>query len=103
MPRIGKRLSAIALAKLPVGVHSDGLNLYLQVSKDGNRSWLFRYMRDRQAHGMGLGPLHTVSLAEAREKAIAARKQLVDGLDPLTERRRARQQAKLTEARHHIP
>ncbi|CAH2800455.1 MAG: Integrase [uncultured Paraburkholderia sp.] len=32
---------------------------------------------------MGLGPLHTVSLADARVLALAAPKQLLDGIDPL--------------------
>ena len=43
-------------------------------------------------HEIGLGALHTVSLAEAREKARALRQMLIDGLDPLTERRKRRQE-----------
>ncbi len=35
---------------------------------------------------MGLGPLHTVSLAEAREKARMARLNLANGVDPLAKR-----------------
>lgn len=37
---------------------------------------------------MGLGPLHTVTLAEAREAARDARKVLLHGLDPIDERKR---------------
>jgi hypothetical protein len=75
----------------------DGGGLWLQVSagKDGqiNRSWIFRYAaagnkisrtgreyrRERQ---MGLGPLHTVGLAEAREMARDARLQVLQGKTP---------------------
>jgi Arm DNA-binding domain len=37
---------------------------------------------------MGLGPLHTVSLAEARERARQARQILLDGDDPLEIKRK---------------
>ena len=43
---------------------------------------------------MGLGSLTTVSLAEAREKAMNARKLLADGIDPKT----ARQQSQVTQS-----
>jgi integrase len=43
---------------------------------------------------MGLGPLHTFSLAEARERARKARQQLADGIDPL----RAREAQRATQA-----
>jgi hypothetical protein len=44
---------------------------------------VLRYMLDGKARHMGLGPLHTVTLAEAREKAREQRKLLLDGTDPL--------------------
>jgi integrase len=39
---------------------------------------------------MGLGPVHTIGLAEARERATAARKLRLDGIDPLEARRAAK-------------
>ena len=36
---------------------------------------------------MGLGPLHTVDLAAARQRAKQCRLLLIDGINPLTERR----------------
>lgn len=39
---------------------------------------------------MGLGPVHTVSLKDARERARNARRQLLDGIDPLEARRTER-------------
>jgi integrase len=71
-------------------------NLYVQVGDTGTKSWLFRYMRDGRSHGMGLGSLELVTLAEARDKALLCRKMLLDGIDPLEERRSRRTQALLT-------
>lgn len=56
-------------------------------------------MRDGRAHSMGLGPLHTISLADARRKAHAARSMLLDGLDPLEARRSGNRQSALERAR----
>lgn len=33
-----------------------------------------------------MGPVHTVTLAEARDRALAARRLLLDGIDPLDAR-----------------
>ena len=43
---------------------------------------------------MGLGPLHTVTLAEARERARGARQTLLDGDDPIETKRKKRDEAK---------
>ena len=49
------------------GKYGDGVGLYLMVRRAGDgagdRSWWFRYMRNGQARQLGLGPLHSVSLA----------------------------------------
>jgi len=85
------RLTATQVARLrKPGVFSDGGGLYLQITPRLTKSWLFRFMRQGKARGMGLGPLHTVSLAEAREKALNCRRLLVNDIDPLEERRRQR-------------
>jgi Arm DNA-binding domain len=60
----------------------DGGGLYLQQGS----SWVFRYKRGGRTRMMGLGPRDTVSLTEARNLALAARKQLHDGFDPLAAR-----------------
>lgn len=57
-----------------------------------NKSWAFRYVRHDKQTWIGLGPYPDVSLAEARELATEARKQLLKGIDPLTDKR-ARQRA----------
>src|SRR4051812_48387577 len=66
-------------------MYHDGGGLWLQV-RGGSRSWLFRYSRNKLAKVMGLGPLHTIGLADARQKARDARKLLLDGQDPLDAR-----------------
>src|SRR5688572_33109559 len=94
-----QRLSArfVANAAAP-GYHLDGDGLYLQVSPTLTRSWIFRYQLNGRAREMGLGPEHVISLAEARAKAAAARKLLVDGIDPLEHRDALRAQERLQKA-----
>jgi integrase len=112
--RIVGRLKSrqVANARPPRGkdwaVIPDGGNLYLQATrgKGGHvrRSWLFKYEiggnRKQKLkavrHEIGLGPLHTVSLAEARDKARTLRQQLLEGVDPIVERRK-REQALIAE------
>ena len=71
------------------GRHSDGGNLYLNISKSGAKSWVFFYRFGKGQREMGLGSVTTRTLAEARAKALAALKLLKDGRDPLVERRAA--------------
>jgi integrase len=65
------------------GLYGDGGGLWLHVGPTGGKSWLYRYMLRGKAREMGLGPLHTIGLADARERATAARKMCLDGVDPL--------------------
>jgi hypothetical protein len=51
---------------------------------------------------MGLGPLHTVSLAEARDGALMCRKQLREGQDPI-EVRKVKRMAEKIEAARRVP
>ena len=85
--------------KTTPGLHGDGGGLWLQITKTGVKSWLFRFMVKGKAYGMGLGPLHSVTLAEARHKAANARRLLVEGINPLEERRRLHAQDAATRAR----
>lgn len=84
MARQLNKLTALQVNKIDKpGLYGDGGGLTLQVTKAGVKSWLFRFMRNGKAYGMGLGPTHTVSLSEARQKALEARKTLLDGLNLL--------------------
>jgi integrase len=80
------------------GRYADGGGLYLQVSDQGAKSWLFRFMQDGKARQMGLGAVHTVSLAEARDAALKCRKLLHEGSDPIEERKRVRVSRRLKDA-----
>jgi hypothetical protein len=66
---------------------ADGGGLYLHVKPSGAKSWVFLYENAGKRHEIGLGPLHTVSLAEARQKALECRELLLDGRDPLAHKR----------------
>src|SRR5882762_7923807 len=81
------------------GLFGDGGGLFLQVSANGAKSWVFRFKEDGRLHVMGLGPIHTISLAEARERARECRKLRLDGVDPIEYRRAKRTAAKLDAAK----
>src|SRR6516165_8331643 len=92
------RLTALKVvrAKRP-GVYADGGGLYLQITK-GGASWVYRFMLNGRAREMGLGPVHTITLAEARERATQARKLRLDGYDPIERRRSERAAQRVAEA-----
>src|SRR5689334_1029118 len=78
-----------------VGRHSDGGGLYLKITPDGSRRWVFMYSRDGRQREMGLGSAQPggVTLAEARSGAQTAREDLASGQDPLAARASRRQLA----------
>jgi integrase len=95
------RLRALELERLPApGFYPDGGGLYLQVTANAARSWVFRY---RGAGGknrdLGLGPLRLVPLAVARSKAIDAARLRLEGIDPIEAKRARRAQAAAEAAR----
>jgi integrase len=101
MRRTIHKLGALAVSRLTKpGLYSDGGGLYLQVSRDGVRSWIFRFKtaagRERY---FGLGPLHTVSLKQARQRAVVCRQQRLDGIDPIEHRKAARNAAAVAAAK----
>ncbi len=93
------KLNALTARRMVTpGRHGDGGGLYLQVRDAERRSWLFRFMIAGRAREMGLGPFPDVSLAEARDAAAEARRQLRAGVDPLAARDAARQATKAARA-----
>jgi integrase len=100
MARTIGKLTALAITQAKRrGYYSDGGGLFLQVSAGGAKSWVFRFKESGRLREMGLGPTHTVSLAEARQKALECRKARLDGLDPIEARRGKRIQTKLDAAK----
>ena len=69
------------------GRYGDGDGLYLLVRSPTRRSWLLRFMLKGRTREMGLGGADVISLADARLAAQQARKQLRDGVDPVSARR----------------
>ncbi|GAA5442609.1 prophage integrase IntA [Microbulbifer sp. NBRC 101763] len=70
----------------------DGLRLFVQAS--GARSWVLRYQLLGKRREMGLGSLNDVNLKQARAEAALQRKLILQGLDPVTERRRIQEEQK---------
>lgn len=96
MARALHKLTARSVASLTAPRrHGDGGGLYLSVSNDGRRRWIFLFRQHGKLREMGLGSARDVSLAQAREKAATARKQVTEGLDPVIERSRSKVTAPL--------
>lgn len=81
------------------GLLGDGGGLYLQISATGSKSWIFRYRVDGRLRDHGLGSLSTVSLSEARDKALHCRRLRVAGIDPIDARKEQRVAARLEAAK----
>ena len=74
--------------------HSDGGGLYLYISPEGKKSWRMGYRFLGKQKLLVIGPYPAISLKEARERRDAAKKLLVDNIDPST----AKKEAKATAA-----
>jgi integrase len=83
------------------GRYRDGdvKGLYLQISDSGAKSYVLRYQRGTKETMLGLGSASEHSLKSVRERALAARRQLSDGVDPLAAKREKRAATKAAEAR----
>lgn len=83
------------------GYHRCGDGLYLQVSKSGSKSWVFRFKSPVtvKAREMGLGSYIHVSLADARELAHQYKRKVINGLDPLIEKKKHNVALQLEQAR----
>ena len=91
------KLTALAVKRINKrGMHGDGFGLYLQVAEGGSKSWVLRFKINGKPRHLGLGPLHSVSLAQARIRAADARRLLLDGHDPIAARHAARSAARLS-------
>ena len=66
---------------------SDGHGLYLLVKPNGGRLWRWKFRFDGKEKLMAFGTYPELSLADARERHATARRQLVNGIDPMGERK----------------
>ncbi|HJN52965.1 MAG: integrase arm-type DNA-binding domain-containing protein [Pseudomonadales bacterium] len=96
MARKLERLSAVKVKRAnEPSMVADGGGLYLRVGPTQAKSWIFRYMVDGKSTDMGLGALHTISLADARAAAAQCRLLKHKGIDPKTHRDESLRQAQL--------
>lgn len=80
-------MSARAVQTLTAaGYHADGGGLYLLIGPTGAKSWVLRYQLRGRRREMGLGAASVVTLQEARGAAMAQRRVLVAGDDPIAAR-----------------
>ena len=91
MPRkLSNALTPLAVKNAKPGRHADGGGLHLLVKDSGARSWVYRFMLKSQSRDIGLGTAGHggISLADARDLALALRLKVKAGIDPLAERHR---------------
>jgi integrase len=90
MARTINRLNARAVATATKhGRHADGGGLYLSISPNGGRRWVFLFRWHGRPTEIGFGSARDVTLARARDLAGEARAKLAEGINPKDARRRS--------------
>jgi integrase len=88
MARKINRLNARSVAtEQKRGRHADGGGLYLSISPNGGRRWVFLYRWHGKPTEIGFGSARDVTLARARDLASQARSKLAGGVNPKDARR----------------
>ncbi|CAJ0867555.1 hypothetical protein AMST5_01965 [freshwater sediment metagenome] len=82
------KLTARKVETAKPGRHGDGAGLWLIVSPSGAKRWALRFNWQRKPTEAGLGAFPEIGLAEARDRALAARKLVKNGVNPIAERKR---------------
>jgi len=83
MARKINRLNARAVATIiKHGRHADGGGLYLSISPNGGRRWVFLFRWHGKPTEIGFGSARDVTLARARELAGQARAKLTESINP---------------------
>ncbi len=98
MPKISSELSAIDVKRLahPGGKRNVRFSvggvpgLHLQLTPRDGRSWVLRAKVGDLRRDIGLGGFPAVTLSQAREKAREAREKIIQGIDPIEERKAAK-------------
>ncbi len=81
------KLNAQTVKNAGPGKFEDGDGLRLVVSPTGRKKWVLRITVAGKRREMGLGPYPLVLLAEARDNAMKARKMVLEGEDPIENRK----------------
>ncbi len=84
-----------------IGYHRCGDGLYLQVSNKGTKSWLYRFKSPvtKKQREMGLGSYKFVDLAMARQQALENKQLVINGRDPIEERKANNIKAQIEKSR----
>lgn len=99
MPKRAKELGPLDIKRaVHSGTHDRNVwlqvggvpGLILQVSPGGAKSWILRTLIGGRRRAIGLGGYPEVGLAEARDRARAAKAKVREGIDPIEERKAAR-------------
>jgi hypothetical protein len=77
---------------------SDGGGLFLWVQPTGRKWWRYAYRYDGKQKLFAIGIYPEVTLAEAREGHMKARKLIHEGIDPNTDKREAKRKILLNES-----
>lgn len=86
------KLTALKIRSLAEpGRYADGDGLFLDVTGKAAGRWVLRIQSNGRRREIGLGSLKNVSLADARDAAFVTRKKIAQGIDPVAERKEARQ------------
>ena len=83
-------LNAMKAKQLDAGKFADGQGLWLVKRSKERGKWIVRVVVGGKRREMGLGRWPDVGVAEARERAVAARRQVRDGNDPIVQRAKAK-------------
>lgn len=98
MPKVAKELGPLDVKRLThTGAKGNAMfavggvaGLYLQITPKGGKSWVLRTTVGERRTDIGLGGYPTVTMAQAREKARETRDKLERGIDPIAERKAAK-------------
>ena len=81
------KLTALTVSKMSKpGVYGDGAGLFIRVTEGGSKHWIHRFSLRGKAHWMGLGPYPEITLDQARQATLEARRLRLEGINPITER-----------------
>lgn len=85
MPKGLHRLTVKEVENAAIGsILNDGGGLSLRTGAQGNRRWVFRFsLKGQPQREMGMGAFPATTLAQARQKAAAARELIGQGIDPI--------------------
>lgn len=89
VPLTDTRIRTVKAADKPIKL-SDGGGMYLLVDPQGNKTWRLDYTRPiiKKRNTITLGSYPQLSLAEARQQRDRIKKDLSEGIDPSTEKKR---------------